>query len=143
GKFLASFFFLTLTILMTFPLIISVAMLGNSDSGPLIGGYLGAILMGGAYLSIGMFASSLTENQIVAFILGVVICFGLFMIGEGFVLIRVPGTWATLFQFLGLGAHFRSIGRGVIDSRDLIYYLSVIVFFLFLNIRSLESRKGH
>ncbi len=99
--------------------------------------------MGGAYLSIGMFASSLNENQIVAFILGVVICFGLFMIGESFVLIRLPGSWSTLFQFLGLGAHFRSIGRGVIDSRDVLYYLSVMTFFLFLNLRSLESRKGH
>lgn len=143
GKFLASFVFLSTTILMTFPLMMSVMMLGNPDSGPIIGGYLGAILMGGAYLSIGMFASSLNENQIVAFILGVVICFALFMVGESFVLIRVPGSWATVFQFLGLGAHFRSIGRGVIDSRDIIYYLSVISFFLFLNLRSLESRKGH
>ncbi|MBN1295739.1 ABC transporter permease [bacterium] len=143
GKFLASFSFMTLTILLTFPLIITVFALGNPDSGPIIGGYLGAILMGGAYLSIGMFASSLNENQIIAFILGVVICFGLFMVGEGFVLMRVPGSWAAFFQYLGLGSHFRSIGRGVIDSRDIVYYFSVIFFFLFMNLRALESRKGH
>nr|HPQ41838.1 ABC transporter permease [bacterium] len=73
GKFFASYAFMSLTVLLTFPLVISVSTLGNPDSGPIIGGYLGAILMGGAYLSIGMFASSLNENQIIAFILGVVI----------------------------------------------------------------------
>jgi len=143
GKFFASYAFMSLTVLLTFPLVISVSTLGNPDSGPIIGGYLGAILMGGAYLSIGMFASSLNENQIIAFILGVVISFGLFIIGEGFVLMRIPGSWANVFQFLGLGSHFRSIGRGVIDSRDIIYYVSVMAFFLFLNLRALESRKGH
>lgn len=143
GKFLASYAFMSVTVLLTFPMIYTVSSLGNPDIGPIIGGYIGAILMGGAYLSIGMFASSLNENQIVAFILGVVICFGLFIIGEGFVLMRVPGSWAAVFQFLGLGSHFRSIGRGVIDSRDVIYYLSVMVFFLFLNLRALESRMGH
>ncbi|MBN1879509.1 ABC transporter permease [bacterium] len=143
GKFLASFCFLTLTILLTFPLVISVVQLGNPDMGPIIGGYLGAILMGGAYLAIGMFASSLNDNQIITFIFGVVICFGLFIIGEGFVLIRVPGSWVPVLQFLGIGAHFRSIGRGVIDSRDVLYYLSVVALFLFLNIRALESRTGH
>lgn len=143
GKFLASFVFLTLTILLTWPLVYSVMTLGNPDLGPIIGGYLGAILMGGAYLAIGMFASSLNENQIITFILGVVICFALFIVGEGFVLMRLPGAWVPVFQFLGIGSHFRSIGRGVIDSRDIIYYLSIITFFLFMNIRALESRKGH
>jgi ABC-2 type transport system permease protein len=143
GKYFASFIFLSFTVLLTFPLVLSVSALGQPDMGPIIGGYLGAVLMGGAYLAIGMFASSLNENQIVTFILGVVICFALFIIGEGFVLMRVPGSWVPLLQFLGLGAHFRSIGRGVLDSRDIIYYFSVISFFLFLNIRALESRKGH
>ena len=141
GKFFASFIFLTLTTLLTFPMIISAAKLGNPDFGPIIGGYVGAVLMGGAYLSIGMFASSLTENQIIAFILGVVLCFGMFIIGEDFVLMAIPQVLVPIFKFMGLGAHFSSIGRGVIDSRDIIYYLSVIIFFLFLNIRSLESRK--
>jgi ABC-2 type transport system permease protein len=143
GKYFASFIFLSFTVLLTFPLVLSVSALGQPDMGPIIGGYLGAVLMGGAYLAIGMFASSLNENQIVTFILGVVICFALFIIGEGFVLMRVPGSWVPLLQFLGLGAHFRNIGRGVLDSRDIIYYFSVISFFLFLNIRALESRKGH
>ena len=97
--------------------------------------------MGAAYLSIGLFISSLTENQIVAFILSVFACFGLFIIGEPIVLTALPGWLAGIFSFLGLGAHFQSIGRGVIDSRDIIYYLSVIIFFLFLNTRFVESRK--
>lgn len=141
GKFLASFVFLSLTVILTFPLFLSVHALGNPDPGPILGGYLGAVLMGGAYLAIGMFASSLTENQIIAFILGVVISFGLFIIGEDFVLMAMPNSIVPILKYLGLGSHFTSIGRGVIDSRDIIYYLSVILFFLFLNIRSLDSRK--
>ncbi len=141
GKFLASFAFLSLTILLSFPLVISVVKLGNPDFGPIIGGYLGAILMGGAYISIGMFASSLTENQIVAFILGVIFCFILFIIGEDLVLMAAPAFLVPIFSYLGLGSHFTSIGRGVIDSRDIIYYGSMIMFFLFLNVRALESRK--
>ncbi len=141
GKFLASFLFLSITTLLTFPLVISTFALGNPDFGPIIGGYLGAILMGGAYLSIGMFASSLTENQIISFILGVVLCFTLLIIGENFVLSTMPLSIVPLLQYLSLGAHFDSIGRGVIDTRDLIYYLSVISFFLFLNTRSLASRS--
>jgi len=141
GKFLASFLFLSMTVLLSFPVVISVYNLGAPDTGPIVGGYLGAILMGGAYLAIGMFSSSLTENQITAFIMGIVMCFALFIIGENFVLSSVPHQIVPIVKYLGLGSHFKSIGRGVIDSRDIVYYLSVIFFFLFLNIRSLESRK--
>ncbi len=97
--------------------------------------------MGGAYLAIGLFASSLTENQIVAFIFGVIMTFALFIVGEDFIIVAAPGWLAPILSFLGLGAHFSSIGRGVIDSRDVIYYLSVIFFFLYLNVRRIESRK--
>lgn len=141
GKYLASYLFLTLTILLSISLPITLAILGETDLGPIIGGYLGALLMGGAYLAIGLFASSLSENQIVAFILGIFFCFALFIIGENFVLMAIPTRFAALFSYLGLGTHFESIGRGVIDTRDIIYYLSIIGFFIFLNIRSLESRK--
>jgi ABC-2 type transport system permease protein len=141
GKYLAAYLFLALTILLSISLPITLVILGGTDLGPIIGGYLGALLMGGAYLAIGLFASSLSENQIVAFILGIAFCFGLFIIGENFVLMAIPARFAALFSYLGLGTHFESIGRGVIDTRDIIYYLSVIGFFIFLNIRSLESRK--
>ena len=141
GKFLASFFFMITTVVLTFPLAITVYSLGNPDTGSVIGGYIGAILMGGAYLAIGLFCSSLTKNQIVAFIISTVSCFIMLIIGEDIVLMSAPDTVAPLFSYLGLGTHFESISRGVIDSRDLIYYFSTIGFFLFLNTLALESRK--
>jgi len=141
GKFLSSFIFLVLTVSLTFTLPITVMLLGNPDVGPLWGGYVGAFFLGGAYLAIGLFASSITENQIIAFIVSIFICFILLIVGESFVLINMPNKIIPLLSFLGLGAHFQSIGRGVIDSRDIIYYLSVIGFFLFLNQLSIERRR--
>ncbi len=141
GKFLAGMGLLAVSLLMTLPLTATVFLVGQPDPGPVITGYLGLLLMGGAYLAIGLYASSLTENQIVAFIVGVFLTFALFIVGEDFVLVAAPSALAPLMSFLGLGAHFSSIGRGVIDSRDLLYYLSVIFFFLYLNVRRLESRK--
>ncbi len=141
GKYIAAYLFLAVTIILSVTLPITLIVLGQPDIGPIIGGYLGALLMGGAYLAIGLFASSLSENQIIAFILGIVFCFFLFILGENFVLVAIPSRLAPIFSYLGLGYHFESIGRGIIDTRDIIYYLSVIGFFLFLNIRSLESRK--
>jgi len=141
GKFLASFIFLIVTLLCSIPLPLTVMLVGNPDIGPIWGGYLGAFLMGGAYLAIGCFASSLTENQIVAFIIAIFLSFALLIIGENLVIMNLPGALVPVFTFLGLGAHFESIGRGVIDSRDIIYYISIIGFFLFLNGLSVESRK--
>ncbi len=141
GKFLASFLFLTIVMFLSVTIPITIAYLGNPDMGPIIGGYTGAILMGAAYLAIGLWISSLTENQIVAFIVGVVVTFILFMIGNPFVTMAAPPALVPVLSYLGLGSHFESIGRGVIDSRDIVYYSSVIGFFLFLNVRSLESRK--
>ncbi|NNE09969.1 MAG: ABC transporter permease [Gemmatimonadetes bacterium] len=141
GKFLASFLFLAVTLVLSLALPIMVSMLGEPDLGSIAGGYLGAILLGGAYLAIGLFVSSLTENQIIAFIIGVTITFLLFVIGEEFVVYNAPDAIVPMLKFLGMGAHFDSIGRGVVDSRDVIYYLSMIGFFLFLNVRSVESRK--
>lgn len=141
GKFCASFCFLILTVALSFPLVITVAALGDPDGGPIIGSYLGVFLMGGAYLAIGLFISSLTENQIIAFIISIVVIFVLMIIGWDMVLFSVPGFFAPIFDYLSLVKHFDSIGRGVIDSRDLIYYFSVIGFFLFLNVRKLETGK--
>lgn len=141
GKFLACFSFLAMTIFMSFPVPLIVYYFGNPDPGPLIGGYLGALFLGAAYLSIGLFASGLTRNQIVAFIIGIALCFGLFIIGEGIVLGALPTFLVPIFEYIGLGSHFDSIGRGIIDSRDVVYYLSVVSLFLFLNVRTIESRK--
>ena len=141
GKFFASFFFMITTVILTFPLTFTVYSLGQPETGSIVGGYLGACLMGGAYLAIGLFCSSLTKNQIVAFIISTVSCFVFLIIGEDMVLMSAPAPLTPLFAYLGLGAHFESISRGVIDSRDVIYYVSTIGFFLFLNTLALESRK--
>ncbi len=141
GKFLASFLFLSIAILLSITIPITIFMLGSPDPGPIIGGYLGTLLMGAAYLSIGLWISSHTENQIVAFILGVVATFILFIIGNQFVTLVAPPALVPMLNYLGLGNHFESIERGVVDSRDIIYYLSVIGFFLFLNVQQLGSRK--
>jgi ABC-2 type transport system permease protein len=141
GKFLASFAFFIITISLSVTVPITIFILGNPDGGVIAGSYAGTILMGGAYLAIGLWISSLTENQIIAFILGVVITFGLFIIGNPFVTMVAPPVLVPILSYIGLGSHFESISRGVIDSRDLIYYVSVIGFFLFLNSFSIESRK--
>jgi len=141
GKFFACFCFLTTAILLSVTIPITVSILGDPDMGPVLGGYLGAILMGAAYLAIGLWVSSYTENQIIAFILGVVATFVLFMIGNPFVTMAAPAWMVPVLDYLGLGNHFASVERGVVDSRDVIYYLSIIGFFLFLNVQSLGSRK--
>jgi ABC-2 type transport system permease protein len=141
GKFLASFAFLLVSLALSLVIPIVVAALGDPDPGQIIGGYLGAVLIGAAFLSIGLFISSLTENQIVAFIVSVVVIFGLFILGEDFVLFGVPDWLVPVFSFIGMGGHFDSISRGVVDSRDVIYYVSVIGFFLYLNVKSIEARK--
>ncbi|RJP57997.1 MAG: ABC transporter [Candidatus Auribacter fodinae] len=141
GKFLASFAFLAVCIALTISVPMTVSYTGDPDWGPIIGGYIGTILMGTAFLSLGLFISSLTENQIVAFILSLLVSFIFLIVGEHFVLYAIPNAIVPLFEYLGFGSHFMSISRGVIDSRDLIYYFSFIFFFLFLNVKSLESRK--
>ena len=141
GKFLASFALLAVTVLLTLVIPFSVMSLGNPDMGTLITGYIGLLLMGGAYIAIGFFASTLTENQIIAFIIGIVVCLALLLIGEDFVLFKTPNWLFPIFSYLGLGAHYSSILRGVLDSRDIIYYLSLIGFFLYLSTLAVESRK--
>ncbi len=141
GKFLASFIFLAVSLALTFVLPLVVGILGDPDPGQIVGGYLGCVLIGAAYLSIGLFISSLTENQIVAFIVSVVAIFLFYILGADFVLFGVPDWLVPILSFAGLGGHFESISRGVIDSRDIIYYLSVIGLFLYLNVKSIEARR--
>jgi len=141
GKFLASLAFLIIAIVLSVTIPITLSILGNPDGGAIFTSYLGAILMGAAYLAIGLWMSSLTENQILGFLGGVVAILALLLIGNSYVTLNIPTFLVPLFTSLGLGTHFESISRGVIDSRDILYYLSVICFFLFLNIRTIESRK--
>ncbi len=141
AKFTAALFFVFISLTLTLTLPITVASLGNLDIGPVFGGYIGALFLAGSYLALGIFISSLTKNQIIAFILGIASCFFMFIIGANFVLIKAPEILAPIMSFIGLGSHFDSIGRGVIDSRDIIYYLSFIFLFLWLNVNILEKRE--
>ncbi len=139
GKWLASLILLGTALLFTVPFIIFLVFLGNVDKGPLIGGYVGLLLMGGAYLSIGLLGSSLTENQVIAFIVGLAIAFLFWMFDK--VLMYVPPVVGGVLQYLAIDFHFENIGRGVIDSRNVIYYLSLIVVMLASSVAVLEGRK--
>nr|MBP7323071.1 ABC transporter permease subunit [Deltaproteobacteria bacterium] len=141
GKFLASLGFFLVTLALSFPIPLTLALLGGIDMGPIVGGYLGSCFLGAAYLSIGLFISSLAENQIVAFIIASLVSFVLFIIGEDIVLLSLPNALVAPFSYLGLGRHFASMQRGVLDSRDVLYYLTVIWFFLSLNTRLIASRR--
>lgn len=140
SKFFGALVFMFIALLLSITLPITVAILGNVDLGPIIGSYLGALFLGGSYLALGLFISSLTKNQIIAFILSLAACFGAFIIGADFVLAQAPQFAAPLMKFLGLGSHFYNIAKGVIDSKDIIYYSLFIFFFLWLNVRVIEKR---
>ncbi len=139
GKFLAGMILISVAVILTLVYTFTLSGLGNLDSGSVASGYLGLIFLGAAYLSIGIFTSSLTQNQIVAFIFSFLIIFVLYLLDN--VLMFVPGFLISLFEYLSVNYHFSNISRGVIDSRDVIYYLSLIFLFLFLSVRALSSRK--
>ncbi|MBN1599421.1 MAG: ABC transporter permease subunit [Bacteroidales bacterium] len=130
GKFLAILILVLLSLVLTLPYYITVAKIGPIDHGATIMGYLGLILMSGAYISIGVFASSLTNNQIVAFLLALFI--GIFFhLLFGFISQYFPGFIGNTLSYLSLSNHYESIIRGVVDTKDLIYFLSIIALGLF------------
>lgn len=139
GKYLASLALLGFSLLLTFPYPLTLALLGNLDQGQIIGGYLGVFLVGASFLAIGLFCSSLTSNQIVAFIIGFAITFSLFMFGK--ILPFIPQGLLPLLEFLGIDSHFENLAKGVIDSRDLLYFFSIIIFSIALANYFLGSRK--
>lgn len=124
GKFLASLAFVAAMLVPTLAYPIAISFLGELDWGPVLGGYFGAILLGAAFCAIGLLASSLTRNQIIAFIIGMVICFSLTLIDK--MLLFFPGSFLGVLGYLGIDFHFQNISKGVIDSRDVLYFLSVI-----------------
>ena len=139
GKFFAAWTLLAAALAPTLIYLITLSALGSPDPGPVITGYLGLLLMGGVYIAIGIFASSITENQIVAFIVSLLIILALFMADK--VLMFVPPAVASTLEFISIDYHFENIARGVIDSRNLIYFGSVLGFALLLATTSLERRK--
>lgn len=145
GKFLAGFVLVLFAILPTFLYAIALWYLadpvGNIDTGGILGSYIGLLLLGGVFVSIGIFASSLTDNQIVAFLLGLFLCFFLYSAFESFKLLDLPVQMQLILEQLGISAHFYAMSKGVLDSRDLVYFGSVIALFIMLTKTVLESRK--
>jgi len=141
GKFMAVVALIAVALALTLFLPITVSLLGNLDWGPVVGGYLAAILMASAYAAIGLFVSSRTDNQIVALMVTVLICGLLYLLGASGVTNFVGDALGEVLRGIGTGSRFESIERGVIDLRDLIYYLSLTAFFLAFNVVSLDAKR--
>lgn len=141
GKFLATILLVLIGLLFTMPYVITIANIGNIDAGQIFCGYLGLLLMSGMYTSIGLYASSVTSNQIVAFLAALFI--GLFFHIIFGALAQQFGGWiGQVLEALSLTDHFESISRGVMDTRDLVYFLSVIMIGLLLAELSLTKRHA-
>jgi len=139
GKFLAALALLVVALVLTLPYAFTIAQFGDLDWGPVWGGYLGLLLLGAVYLAIGLMASSWTENQIVAFVIALFLSM-IFLMLDRF-LVFVPAALSPWVEYLSFTAHFRNAARGVIDTRDVVFYLSFLVLSMFLAFRSLESRR--
>ena len=138
GKLLAVSLFLLVAIALTAFYTMTVSLLGDLDFGATVGGYLGLFLLGTTCAAIGIFASSLTRNQIVAFILGFGIIFALFLLDK--ITTFVPGPLAGVLQYLGIDFHYQNLLRGVIDTRDVLYYVSMTAFAFLLTAYNLARR---
>ena len=139
GKFFAAWSLMGIALLPSLVYYVTISSLGTIDNGPVIGGYLGLLLMAGVFVSLGLFASSVTDNQIVAFLLGIFLILVFFIVDK--VLIFMPEALASLLEYLSTDSHFLSMARGVIDTRDLIYFASILGFTLYCSVVSLERRK--
>jgi ABC-2 type transport system permease protein len=146
AKFAAGWAFLAVTLFLTFPLALTIGYLGDPDVGVLFAGYLGSLLMAGAYLAVACFTSALTKNQVISFILGVIICFVLVLLGWGVftdvMAAALPASVIDAVAQIGFITHFQGVSRGLIDSRDLIYFASAIAFGLTLNVLVLNAKKA-
>ena len=146
GKFLAAWLFIAIALVLTFPVWLTVNYLGAPDNGAILTGYLGSLLMAGAFLAIGSCISATTRNQVIAFILTVMICFGFLLAGFPMVL-DVFSAWAPAFLVdaiasLSFLTHFDALSKGVIELRDLVYFLLVIGAWLTANAIVLDMKKA-
>ena len=146
GKYFAAWAFTAIALVLTFPMWLTVNYLGDPDNGVILAAYIGSLLMAGAFLAIGSCVSALTRNQVIAFVLSAVVCLAFVMSGFPLVL-QFFSSWApqaivdviASFSFL---SHFNSIAKGVIDLRDIIYFVSFIAFWLFANAVLVEWNEG-
>lgn len=140
GKFLSGLAFTAVMLLPTLIYVFTVARLGELDPGPVVSGYLGALFLAAAFTAIGLYCSFLTKNQIVAFFVAFSICIVLVLLDN--FLILLPSVLVDVFEFISAGSHFNSIARGILDSRDIVYFLSVTAAFLVKTSLDLEERRG-
>ena len=147
AKFVAGWAFLGVALFLTFPLVFTINYLGEPDNGVIIASYLGSFLMAGAYLAITCVTSAFTKNQVISFILGVIICFLMVLLGWGVfteALSSVFPMWIVdAIASMGFMTHFNGISRGLLDSRDILYFASVIFVALALNTMILNARKAN
>ncbi|PNU19924.1 ABC transporter permease [Geothermobacter hydrogeniphilus] len=141
GKFLAAMTLLALALLLTLPLPVTVSLIGPLDWGPVWGGYLAALFLGAAYISIGLYLSARSENQIVSLISTVLVCGVFYLLGSDLLTSFFDNRTAEIFKLFGSGSRFASITRGVIDLRDLYYYASLVGVFFVLTLYSLEKLR--
>ncbi len=139
GKFFAAVAFVAVMLIPTLLYPVSISFLGTLDWGPVAGGYIGALLLSAAFSAIGLFASSLTRNQIIAFIIGVAICFALTIIDK--MLFFFPRYILCFIENIGADFHFKNIAKGIIDSRDVIYFLSLSFIGLYCSNITLQNKK--
>lgn len=146
GKFLAAWAFIGLALILTFPMWITVNVLGSPDNGIIVTSYLGSFLMAGAFLAIGSFVSTLTKNQVIAFIIATLICFIFTMSGLEMVqnVLRAwtPEFFSTAVASMSFLTHFEQITRGVVQAPTIIFFVSMIVFWLFATMISIEQKKA-
>ena len=146
GKFLAAWFFIAVALAMTFPVVLTVAYLGDPDGGVIVAGYIGSILMAGAYLAIGCCVSAATKNQVISFVLTVVICF-LFLLASFPVVTDWFIAWAPqlvvdAIEAISFSNHYSSIQRGVVEFKDIVFFASLILGWLFACSVILEVKKA-
>ena len=140
GKFLASLSLIIIGLIFTLVHFFTLSIVGTHvDYGSIFSGYLGLTFLGAVYASVGIFSSSLTDNQVIAFIIGIFLVLIFFLMDK--MLMFVPYSLTGIIQYLSVDFHLSNISRGVIDTRNLIYFASVTGFFLFLTVRVLELRK--
>ena len=146
GKFLAAWAFVGVALVLTFPMWITVNMLGDPDNGVILASYIGSFLMAGAFLAIGSFISALTKNQVIAFIISAAVCFLFVMSGYplvlGFFRAWAPGFVVSGIEAMSFLSHFHEITKGVISLPSVIFYASMIAFFLFANTLAIEQKKA-
>lgn len=141
GKFLGVLFLLVILLLLSLPLPLSLAPLGAFDPGQIAGQYLGTLLIGAAGIAAGLFISSLCESQAAAFVLGALILLALTLAGPAAVTVSLPSWLASALNAASFPSHFDSFKKGLLDSRDVLYFLAVTGLFLFLNVRGLARRR--